>query len=126
MLGGGADTPRQHPRRALCVARIDAQSWASGLARAKRTALGRRKGPPRALRPPTRGDKYRQERGPRKSTHRGILQYAVQWCGEGLNVEKDLVDDWAGVDDLPGYLMKGTPATLFWYARLQRYGNGRI
>ncbi|KAJ1116908.1 hypothetical protein NDU88_005113 [Pleurodeles waltl] len=53
-MRGGADTPRQHPRRALCAVRIDDQTWTPGLAAAKRTARCRRKGPPRAPRPLTR------------------------------------------------------------------------
>ncbi|KAJ1133192.1 hypothetical protein NDU88_011489 [Pleurodeles waltl] len=49
--GGDADTPRQHLRRALCVARTYAQSWAPGPAAAKGTARGRKKGPQRARSP---------------------------------------------------------------------------
>ncbi|KAJ1211080.1 hypothetical protein NDU88_006442 [Pleurodeles waltl] len=44
-------TPRQHPRRALCAARTNGQSWASSLAAVKKTERGQKKRPPRAPRP---------------------------------------------------------------------------
>ncbi|KAJ1190979.1 hypothetical protein NDU88_000296 [Pleurodeles waltl] len=54
MLGGGRRHPTTTPTCAQCTARTDAQSWASGLAAAKRTACRRKKGLPQAPQPLTR------------------------------------------------------------------------